>query len=478
MMSRQRVYSISSNELREIGDYYLHNNPENFLATIKRGPLESLEKMEETIKSSMTEVMSSHINSLKKMVDKLLEKTKGNIKDRAGLVAEMKKLINDKKTEEKIVTAFNNLKIEVASVKDTKNASAKKVDKAMENMKSAIKSFLTEITNLMNQVSVKSSPFLYSMQPVAYSFAKRIGDTAIASRVEKELNKIDGSGNLVRELNKIEEKVKGVNYNTSNSELFKLTKDLKTLSEGRLKGHQNPIFLLGDEYENLFTEFVIDKSLKKIFKEDVTAKNIGTDFLHYAVADISFNFDDIKVGASLKHSTIDKTLSKPYTLPKTYSGLFGGIQIGKESHSSEDLGNIIQYVKNNLFFLKKLKGRDKYVNKLKKIETEAIKLRLVARAFDGFYKYSTNEKNFELQYYTRAGEIFNKENIKIISSVFFILQDSVFYTDEIIETLVEIINKKDNNIDGFNINLTKGGTVQTSFSKIRDVRDLKKRKGE
>ena len=91
-----------------------------------------------------------------------------------------------------------------------------------------------------------------------------------------------------------------------------------------------------------------------------------------------------------------------------------------------------------MYFLKGLGNKGVNIDTLKRIERNALKLRIISRSFDGFYRYSKNKDNFELEYQKRQGQIFNKENVRIASSIFFVLNDEIFYTDEVIEYLTNL----------------------------------------
>ena len=65
---------MSPSELNSIGHYYLHNNPENFLESLKRTGITNLKKMEEIVDNAMKGLMKSHSSDLTRLVNELRRK--------------------------------------------------------------------------------------------------------------------------------------------------------------------------------------------------------------------------------------------------------------------------------------------------------------------------------------------------------------------------------------------------------------------
>lgn len=420
---------MSPSEINSIGHYYLHNNHENFLESLKGAGITSLKKMEEIVDNAMKSLMKSHSRDLARLVDELMKKSKS--KSRGDLLKQMKMFMIEKRSEDLFIRAFDDLKIHAQIARNTKGIDKKEIDAAVKAAEKSIKAFLNEVVRISQTTLQKSSPLFFALQPLQYGLAGKVGRHDIQAGVNKILE-----ADLIKKLKEFEaesEKAyRDAEGKYDNRNLYFLFNKLAIGDEEKVRGGYSTIMLLGLLNEDIFLELILQDMAKKFFGEyDLDVEKVSSDYHGIAVADLSLKFNDLNVGFSLKHSDVDKNLRKPYATPSSYDTLFGDIGDGS-------ISQLFQYIKNNVYFLKGLGNKGAYIETLKRIERNAIKLRMISRSFDGFYRYSKNKDNFELEYQTRQGQIFNKENVRIASSIFFVLNDEIFYTDEVIEYLTNL----------------------------------------
>ena len=463
----RRIYSMSPSEINSIGHYYLHNNPKNFLESLKGVGITSLKKMEEIVDKAMIDLMKSHSNDLSRLVDQLMKKSKST--SRGDLLEQMKMFMIGKRSEDLFIRAFDDLKIHAQIARFAKGMDKETIDKSVKAAEKSIKAFLNEVVRISQTTLQKSSPLFFALQPLQYGLAGKVGRDDIQTGVNEVLE-----SDLINKLKEFEAQsqkaYRDAEGKYDNRELYALFNKLAIGDEENIRGGYSTM-LFGFLNEDIFLELILQDMAKKFFGEyDLDVEKVSSDYHGIAVADLSLKFNDLNVGFSLKHSDVDKSLNKTYATPLSYDTLFGDIGDGR-------ISQIFQYIKNNVYFLKGLGNKGASIDTLKRIERNALKLRIISRSFDGFYRYSKNKDNFELEYQTRQGQIFNKENVRIASSVFFVLNDEIFYTDEVIEYLTNLATTGDGDSKNFISEALESSfeTPSGPGNKKRDEMEKKKR---
>lgn len=445
----KNLYRLSSSEVYNFGETYLHNSYENFQYTAKEvNQIDAQRRIVRIIQENVVNRNLQHVNRLKQTAKDILNehnKSQFDKKNLGQFLDSIQKIYTDSSQEGSFIYSINNLKDILMKFNRLDPKKTKNVNSKLDELQNSILNFHNEATKFIIKQRDSELPFT-NTEAVLNQLASTKGKE---SNFEKYFKRRISS--IKRTKNPLKNALKLVNT---------MSKDIYSM--------------MGYAYEEILADSFIDNFLEGLVPDlkEKDKKGRVTDWFHeLAVADISLNLEKFDVGFSVKQYDTDMK-EKPYKTPD----LLDVLMVGSEKRDIE----FYKYLKNNIFFLSRYFKKEEDLIGIIAFEERITRLRMLARFFDGVYEVS-EKGQFSYDYVT--GRKFKTE---IIPAVFWLTQTRVYWTHEILEYFlnasyeVEETKKakpgmvKRATTKGLSVRLVERGTGTGTRKQIRDLDKMKK----
>lgn len=457
------IYTMNRQLIGKVGDYYLHDSWENFLASTKnigsvfrdilkdvriesenvlrthekflKGEARKLVKLlkekgnkplgEKTLIKSIRDVYKERINSatfsiyyLNKAKDSLLEMRK---------MADSKKSFSNKTLKE-FKETFKNFEKEIKSYFDEaakiKTMAIEKINPFDKELRDRLNISFEKVNKDKEKVLINNKSFLF--------LKKFVEKASSSSDLKTAMNILRGSGKAGEEKKVVD---------------FVIEKEIiKSLN-------------IDSPFGFSFEDALLRDILNSVFDGVVDSKKLGDIFQKTAVVDLSFNLTGVNAGFSVKH--YDMYSSATYSVPESIDILFEGM--------NKTLFKEYSYIRNNWLYL-----FEKPSELLFNTERELIRLRMFSRFIDTFVKQTSKTQVNPIS--TLNGqELDNLEH-----TLFWITKSDIFWTHDLIKLFLSADFKQnvsswsDKNFY-FNISYTEGPEYILSNFEEREKLFFKKR---